>query len=320
MDPLETLMRPLASVLNRNIGEITRAGELCENLDDSAVAIRVKDTSLAVYFEFEKDAVALSGELDREPDVLITGSLLSLARLASRGGRRLHSQRTGRTHRGPRKSAGFPGPAWRPRDPISKKSCRESSATSRRTVLASLRAASNSGHAMPARRWETICANTFKRKAATSLRKTKSKPLQRRSMFCATMSSGWRRALTASGAGTEVANRRTVSRVLGIQRVLVKYGLDDLIKATHLLRPLRYLFVFFPRRRSSDAPLGERIRLALEELGPIFVKFGQAISTRRDLLPRDIADELAKPAGRRATVPRGPGRSHYRGRLRPVCR
>ncbi len=91
-----------------------------------------------------------------------------------------------------------------------------------------------------------------------------------------------------------MVRRRTLLRVLRIQRVLVKYGLDDVITATHLLRPLRFLFYIFPRRRDSSAPLGERIRLALEELGPIFVKFGQAISTRRDLLPRDIADELAK--------------------------
>ncbi len=91
-----------------------------------------------------------------------------------------------------------------------------------------------------------------------------------------------------------MAHRRIISRVLGIQRILVKYGLDEFITATHFLRPLRYLFVFFPRRRDSSAPLGERIRLALEELGPIFVKFGQAISTRRDLLPPDIAIELAK--------------------------
>jgi ubiquinone biosynthesis protein len=88
--------------------------------------------------------------------------------------------------------------------------------------------------------------------------------------------------------------RRTLLRILGIQRVLVKYGLDDIISATHLLRPLRFFFYLLPRRRSSSAPRGERIRLALEELGPIFVKFGQAISTRRDLLPPDIADELAK--------------------------
>jgi len=91
-----------------------------------------------------------------------------------------------------------------------------------------------------------------------------------------------------------MARRRTIFRMLAIQRVLVKYGLDDVIKETHLWRPLRFLFYLAPRRRDSSAPLGERIRLALEELGPIFVKFGQAISTRRDLLPTDIADELAK--------------------------
>jgi ubiquinone biosynthesis protein len=89
-------------------------------------------------------------------------------------------------------------------------------------------------------------------------------------------------------------NRRTLFRLIGIQRVLVRYGLDEIISATHLLRPMRFFFILAPRRRGRSAPLGERIRLALEELGPIFVKFGQAISTRRDLIPRDIADELAK--------------------------
>ena len=89
-------------------------------------------------------------------------------------------------------------------------------------------------------------------------------------------------------------NRKTFFRLVRIQRVLVKYGLDEIISATHLLRPLRFFFYLAPRRRDASAPLGERIRLALEELGPIFVKFGQAISTRRDLLPPDIANELAK--------------------------
>jgi ubiquinone biosynthesis protein len=89
-------------------------------------------------------------------------------------------------------------------------------------------------------------------------------------------------------------NARTLLRLISIQRVLVKYGLDEVISATHLLRPMRFFFYLAPRRRDSSAPLGERLRLALEELGPIFVKFGQALSTRRDLLPRDIADELAK--------------------------
>jgi ubiquinone biosynthesis protein len=86
-------------------------------------------------------------------------------------------------------------------------------------------------------------------------------------------------------------------RLVGIQRVLGRHGLDDYVRATHLYRPLRFLFYLSPWTwfaRSQGTTRGERLRLALEELGPIFVKFGQALSTRRDLLPRDIADELAK--------------------------
>lgn len=88
--------------------------------------------------------------------------------------------------------------------------------------------------------------------------------------------------------------RRTLLRLLSIQRVLVRHGLDEIITTTHILRPLRFFFYLLPRKIDRSAPLGERIRLALVELGPIFVKFGQAVSTRRDLLPRDVADELAK--------------------------
>ncbi len=90
---------------------------------------------------------------------------------------------------------------------------------------------------------------------------------------------------------------RVLARLFQIQRVLLRYGLDDFVRATHLYRPVRLLLLLSPgiwrerRRRSSRA---ERLRLALTELGPIFVKFGQAVSTRRDLLPADIADELAK--------------------------
>ena len=87
--------------------------------------------------------------------------------------------------------------------------------------------------------------------------------------------------------------RRTLLRLIRIQRVLVRHGLDEVITATHFLRPLRYLFYLFPKARDVSEPLGKRIRMALIELGPIFVKFGQAMSTRRDLLPPDIADELA---------------------------
>ena len=88
-------------------------------------------------------------------------------------------------------------------------------------------------------------------------------------------------------------SRKTLLRLLSIQRVLVRHGLDEVITATHFLRPLRFLFYLFPRAKDVSDPLGKRIRLALQELGPIFVKFGQAVSTRRDLLPTDVADELA---------------------------
>jgi ubiquinone biosynthesis protein len=90
---------------------------------------------------------------------------------------------------------------------------------------------------------------------------------------------------------------RVAARLLQIQRALVRHGLDDFVRATHLYRPCRLRFYLSPWtwfQRSAGATRGERLRLALEELGPIFVKFGQALSTRRDLLPVDIADELAK--------------------------
>ncbi|HEY3884999.1 MAG TPA: ubiquinone biosynthesis regulatory protein kinase UbiB, partial [Vicinamibacterales bacterium] len=90
---------------------------------------------------------------------------------------------------------------------------------------------------------------------------------------------------------------RVLARLLEIQRALVRHGLDDFVRATHLYRPFRFLVYLSPWtwfQRSVGVTRGERLRLALEELGPIFVKFGQALSTRRDLLPPDIADELAK--------------------------
>ncbi len=85
-------------------------------------------------------------------------------------------------------------------------------------------------------------------------------------------------------------------RLLHISWILHRNGLDDLILETHLFRPIRYLAIFTPNywRRDKLPPRGVRIRCALEELGPIFIKFGQILSTRRDLLATDIADELAR--------------------------
>src|ERR1700730_664164 len=90
---------------------------------------------------------------------------------------------------------------------------------------------------------------------------------------------------------------RVLRRLIEMQRVLVRHGLDAFVVATHLYRPLRFVYFISPWtwfQRRSGLTRAERLRLALEELGPIFVKFGQMLSTRRDLLPGDIADELAK--------------------------
>lgn len=85
-------------------------------------------------------------------------------------------------------------------------------------------------------------------------------------------------------------------RFIYINYILLKYGLDNLVWNTPLLRPLKILIIFFPWRwfRKNKRPTGIAIREALEGLGPIFVKFGQLLSTRQDLLPDDIAGELTK--------------------------
>ncbi len=87
-------------------------------------------------------------------------------------------------------------------------------------------------------------------------------------------------------------------RLLRIQRVVIRYQLDDLLFTLPLpfwLRVLRFVLPWrWLPRKALPLTRGARLRLALEELGPIFIKFGQLLSTRRDLLPADIADELAK--------------------------
>ena len=83
-------------------------------------------------------------------------------------------------------------------------------------------------------------------------------------------------------------------RVLTILRVALRYRLDGLLEGSRLAGLLRVLKPFVPAARGNAATLsrGARLRLALQDLGPIFVKFGQVLATRRDLLPPDIADEL----------------------------
>ncbi|MGR3913254.1 MAG: ubiquinone biosynthesis regulatory protein kinase UbiB [Gammaproteobacteria bacterium] len=90
--------------------------------------------------------------------------------------------------------------------------------------------------------------------------------------------------------------RNNFFHLLRIARVLVRHNLDEFAGALHLFRPYAFLFKAVPRswRRDGDAPRARRLREALEELGPVFIKFGQALSTRPDLLPPDIAAELVR--------------------------
>jgi ubiquinone biosynthesis protein len=83
-------------------------------------------------------------------------------------------------------------------------------------------------------------------------------------------------------------------RLLKILAVSFRFGLDEFFLGHERLRFVRPIIRAAAFWRRLDRARGERLRLALEALGPIFVKFGQMLSTRRDLLPQDIADELAK--------------------------
>ena len=87
---------------------------------------------------------------------------------------------------------------------------------------------------------------------------------------------------------------RHLARLAVIAYTIWRFGLDELALATFGGRRLRRLARWLAVSRRLHAPRGERLRLALEHLGPIFVKFGQVLSTRRDLLPADVADELAR--------------------------
>ena len=87
---------------------------------------------------------------------------------------------------------------------------------------------------------------------------------------------------------------RQFLRIWHIGVILKRYRLNELFSTARLPAPIRWVRVFIPTGKDlSGLPRGERLRMALQELGPVYVKFGQILSTRRDLLPQDIADELA---------------------------
>ena len=87
-----------------------------------------------------------------------------------------------------------------------------------------------------------------------------------------------------------------ISRLITIQKTLVRYGLDEIAFASSVSRPVRMLFYIFPWNwfGRKHGPRGDRLRRALEDLGPIFIKFGQILSTRRDFLPEDVSQEFSK--------------------------
>jgi ubiquinone biosynthesis protein len=87
---------------------------------------------------------------------------------------------------------------------------------------------------------------------------------------------------------------RNLARLVFICFTVLRYGLDELALSSFRQPWVRLLVRVGTIGRKLDAPRGERLRMGLERLGPVFVKFGQVLSTRRDLLPADLADELAK--------------------------
>ena len=86
-----------------------------------------------------------------------------------------------------------------------------------------------------------------------------------------------------------------IRRLYFIVRTFLSYGLDELIPRMRITLPLRLWrrTLFWMPNRHKDQELGTRLRLALQELGPVWIKFGQMLSTRRDLFPPEIADQLA---------------------------
>lgn len=86
MNALETLLRPVTTIINRQIAASTPARELCDELDDRLLAVRVKDTALAVYLLVNDGQLLLSPSPIGDADVVISGSLFSLARLAGPAG------------------------------------------------------------------------------------------------------------------------------------------------------------------------------------------------------------------------------------------
>lgn len=86
MDPLERLLRPVARLVNRQIAQKTPARELRDRLVGRVIGIRVRNTALSIYVSIDEEGLRLSGEHPAEADAVLTGSLLTLAKLVDRSG------------------------------------------------------------------------------------------------------------------------------------------------------------------------------------------------------------------------------------------
>ena len=86
MNALERILQPIAALANRQIRMNTPAQELAQELEGSVVGVRVRNSALAMYFHIEDGEISLTSDYDGVPDAVITGSLLTLAQLAGRGG------------------------------------------------------------------------------------------------------------------------------------------------------------------------------------------------------------------------------------------
>ena len=86
MDALEAVLRPVANLLNRNIADSTPARKLCAELSGTVIAVRVRDTALSAYFRVQDDTIDIVAATGDEPDVVITGSLMTLMKMAGQSG------------------------------------------------------------------------------------------------------------------------------------------------------------------------------------------------------------------------------------------
>jgi hypothetical protein len=161
--------------------------------------------------------------------------------------------------------------------------------------------------------WPTAPPSSSPRNRATWCRAPNWMPSTMMWTCCAMTSSAWRARAAPAGC-----RMKAVLRASRIGRVILRYRLDDLLQGTPAERRLRLAKPFVPRASADIAQSrGARLRLALQDLGPIFVKFGQILSTRRDLVPPDVANELTLLQDRVKPFD-GDRAPHRRGSARPA--